>query len=214
MPARCDLLPGMGGMGEEGMGGSTDRSLSVCSSFSTEFLKSDARANPPNPCTRHRCCHDVLPRPGQTHTTSHFGRWSTRLFAAETLDLLPAAQHAGPSRETHRSRLCKTMSQPRIAVDRWPRAPPRVHLLSRSNRGVDPGLYSISARSEVASNGASPLSPISRPGATMWTSPRPLQFFHERAPCRHIGRVVFWSMLTGEAETCAPRSYLQFQDSG
>lgn len=39
-----------------------------------------------------------------------------------------------------------------------------------------------------------------------------LFFSHEKAPGRHIGRVVLCSMLTGEAETCAPRSCLQFQD--
>lgn len=73
----------------------------------------------------------------------------------------------------------------------------RVHLLSRSNRAVDPGLYSISPRSDVAFAGVSPFLPFFPPRATMWISPRPLHCFHEKPPCRHIGRVVLWSMLDG-----------------
>lgn len=54
MPARFAAICSPGWL-REGRA-STDRSLSVCSSFYTEFLNLDARANPPNPCTRHRFC--------------------------------------------------------------------------------------------------------------------------------------------------------------
>lgn len=195
-------------------GTSTDRSLSVCSSFYTEFLNLDARANPPNPCTRHRFCPDVLSRPGQMHTSSHLGRSSTKTSAAKTLNRLPAPSGQGYP-ETHAAAACARSCLNRASPLTVVPGPARVHLLSRSNRGVDPGLYSISPRSEVAFSGVRPSPPFSRPllppRATMWTSPRPLHCFHERAPCRHIGRVVLWSMLTGEAETCAPRFCLRFQ---
>ena len=190
--------------------GSTDRSLSVCSSFYAEFLNLDARANPPKPCTRHRCGHDVLSRREQMHTTSHLGRWSTRLSQAETLTRLPAHSvqgHPESDAEPACARPCLNRASPLTVAPGLT----RVHLLSRSNRGVDPGLYSISPRSDVALCGSSPFLPHLPPRATMWISPRPLHCFHERAPCRHIGRVVLWSMLTGEAETCAPRSCLWFQ---
>lgn len=90
MPARFAAICSPGWM----MKGSTDRSLSVCSSFYTELLNLDARANPLNSCTRHRCCHDVLSRLEQVHTTSHLGlpTWA---------DGLPWLSQQRPSASSH-----------------------------------------------------------------------------------------------------------------
>lgn len=100
--------------------GSTDRSLSVCSSFYAEFLNLDARANPPNPCPRHRSCHDVLSRHGARCTPLPI--WSDGppgFPQQETLNRLPAHPSAQGHPEKHAESACaRPCLKPRLAVDR------------------------------------------------------------------------------------------------
>lgn len=161
MPAHSAAICSPGWM--RNGGASTDRSLSVCSSFYTEFLNLDARAHPPNSCTRHRFCHDVLSRPGQMHTSSHLGRSSTKSSAAETLSRLPAPSRQGYP-ETHAEAACARSCLNRASPLTVGPGPARVHLLSRSNRGVDPGLYRSAPDLRLLLVAYVPRPPFSRPG--------------------------------------------------
>lgn len=157
---RCDLLPGM-----DEKRGNKHRPFPV-GVFQLlrriSQLRRSRQPPPPNPCTWHRFWHDVLSRPEQMHTSSHLGRSYSRTSAAENLNRLSAPSGQGYP-ETHSEAACARSCLNRASPSTVGPGPTRVHLLSCSNRGVDPGLYPISPRSEVAFSGVSPSPPFSRP---------------------------------------------------